>query len=196
MLRAKSIILATDNFSLWTLWEFLLIKPFLKGPIPKHIFPHTFFFFLSQLRFCKLWWENLIKAKGEIQRARPKPECNQPWQGRVHCPISHRLLTRCFAKSMYQSLNCRSFHSCVTTSLGTSLLSRLGQVIPSNCPCWSCSCLAAPRDWGAGRRNTHSPAPATQSDSVPGPGKLQPVFVSDFFNCLPGMLGRLVNTCV
>lgn len=81
------------------------------------------------------------KSKGRNPKGH---ECN-PAMARDGA-LSHfpSLLTCCFANSIYQSLNWRSLHSCVTASLGKSLLSWLGQLILYNCPCWSCSCLAAP----------------------------------------------------
>lgn len=141
------------------------------------------------------------KGKGRNPKGH---ECNPAMARDGALPHFPSLLTCCFANSIYQSLNWRSLHSCVTTSLGKSFLSKLGQLIIYDCPCWSCSCLAAPcsvdgcwlRERSAGRCNAHGAVPATQNDSVPGPGKLQLVFVSDFFICLTGMLGRLVNTCI
>lgn len=49
------------------------MKPFWEGLTPKLIFPRTFFF---KLRFCKLWWESLIKPKKEIHGAGQKHDCN------------------------------------------------------------------------------------------------------------------------
>lgn len=188
-----------DNFSLWMLWEFLLIKPFWKGPIPKHILPHTFF--SCQLRFCKLWWESLIKAKGEIQRAM---SVIQPWQGMVHCPISHHCwpaalqtaFTRVWTGGASTAVLQHPWESLSSPSLANSSFTTvpagaaLAWLLPAVWDgCWL-------RERSAGRCNAHGAVPATQNDSVPGPGKLQLVFVSDFFICLTGLLGRLVNTCI
>lgn len=188
-----------DDFSLWILWEFLLIKPFWKGPIPIHILPHTFF--SCQLRFCKLWWESLIKAKGEIQRA---VSVIQPWQGMVHCPISHHCwpaalqtaFTRVWTGGASTAVLQHPWESLSSPSLANSSFTTvpagaaLAWLLPSVWDgCWL-------RERSAGRCNAHGAVPATQNDSVPGPGKLQLVFVSDFFICLTGLLGRLVNTCI
>lgn len=96
-----STVLAMENiqinFSLWILWKLLLIKPFWEGVTPKHTFPRTFFY---KLRFCKLWWESLKKAKKEIHRARLKHDCN-PVMGRVGTfPHFASLLTCCYANSI------------------------------------------------------------------------------------------------
>lgn len=94
-------------------------KDFLERAHPKTYFPSKLWGFFGQLKFCKLWWESLIKAKGEIQRSRPKPECHPAMARDLALPRFPSLLICCFANSIYQSLNRGSF---------TAMLQQLGKV--------------------------------------------------------------------
>lgn len=96
-------------------------------------------------------------------------------------------LTCCYAKSICQSLNWRSLHSCITTSLGKifTLQSWLTphlqlSLLKLHSPGYSLQCgmdsWLRERSTALGGRNTHTPDTATQNDSLPDPGKHRLIF--------------------
>lgn len=121
-----------------------VVRVFTNKALLKRAHPKTHF--TSHLFFLPTWVLQTLMGKPNKGKGRNPNghECNPATARDGALPHFPSLLTCCFASSIYQSLNWRSLHSCVTTSLGKSFLSKLGQLIVYDCPCWSCSCLAAP----------------------------------------------------